>query len=46
MGILAEVPGFALPGSSTIPTPDERALAAAEAARGDPLAAIAGAARP
>ena len=32
MGILAEVLGFALPGSSTIPTGDERALAAAEAA--------------
>jgi dihydroxy-acid dehydratase len=30
MGILAEVLGFALPGSSTVPTGDERALAAAE----------------
>jgi dihydroxy-acid dehydratase len=32
MGILAEVLGFALPGSSTVPTGDERALAAAEGA--------------
>ena len=32
MGILAEVLGFALPGSSTVPTGDERASAAAEGA--------------
>jgi dihydroxy-acid dehydratase len=32
MGILAEALGFALPGSSTVPTGDERALAAAQAA--------------
>jgi dihydroxy-acid dehydratase len=32
MGILAEVLGFALPGSSTVPTGDKRALAAAESA--------------
>ena len=32
MGILAEVLGFALPGSSTVPTGDEPALAAAEGA--------------